>query len=289
MLQAVPHGDAIEFPGTRECSKFCVHFQPESPRWFWIHFRARSDPALFPRGEQKSSFAASHVEQSSPGSPFRFLANKAETLLGPEGGGESVPSTVVIAIVRCQILRQGIGDTNSTLRAPQNAEVLTRDVVVYTSEIRLQCPAAKKAGLLNGVGLRHGVLSAYTRQSSGRHSFRWQHCERLTQRIRFGISTAFSRSQSSQPRQDSWVLLRKQKARPGLAERAKQIVRRLELTLGFDGRFDLALLFLFLLLELITDEFQNGHFRPIADASATVDNARVTARAVCKLRRDFAE
>jgi len=180
MLQAVPHGDAIEFPGTLECSKFCEHFQPEGSCGIWIHLRARGDPALFTRDEQKRPFAAPHVEQSSPGSPFRFPANEAEALFGPEGGGETVPFAVVSAIVRCQILRLRIGDTNCTLGAPQNTEVLTCNVVVYTREIGLQLPGAKKAGLLEGVGLRHGVLSAYTRQSPGRHSFQWEHCERLT-------------------------------------------------------------------------------------------------------------
>src|SRR5882762_2581560 len=61
------------------------------------------------------------------------------------------------------------------------------------------------------------------------------------------------------------------------------------LAFGFDGFFDLALFFLFLLLELVADEFEDGHFRAITHASTSVDNARVAAGAVGKLRRDFAE
>src|SRR5690348_6818882 len=75
-------------------------------------------------------------------------------------------------------------------------------------------------------------------------------------------------------------LLRKQKARPGLAERAEQIVRRRKLALGFDGFFYFALFFLFLFLELVADEFKDGHFRAIAHADAGGDDAGVAARAV---------
>src|SRR5882757_11285648 len=78
-------------------------------------------------------------------------------------------------------------------------------------------------------------------------------------------------------------------ARPGLAERAEQIVRRRKLALGFDGFFDLALFFLFLFLELVADEFEDGYLCAIAHASASVDDARVTTGAIGKLRRDFAE
>src|SRR5258705_6946960 len=67
------------------------------------------------------------------------------------------------------------------------------------------------------------------------------------------------------------------------------LVAEASLTLSFDGFFDLALFFLFLLLELVADEFEDGHFRAIAHARAPVDDARVTAGPIGKFRRDFAE
>src|SRR5271165_1170614 len=59
------------------------------------------------------------------------------------------------------------------------------------------------------------------------------------------------------------------------------------LTLGFDGLFDFALLFLFLLLELVGDEFKDGHLRAVPDADPRGDNPGVAPRAIGKLWRDF--
>ena len=53
--------------------------------------------------------------------------------------------------------------------------------------------------------------------------------------------------------------------------------------------FFLGALFLFLLLELVADQFENGDFRPIANANSGGDDAGVAARAISKLRCDFAE
>ena len=62
-----------------------------------------------------------------------------------------------------------------------------------------------------------------------------------------------------------------------------------ELALGFDGFLDLALLFLFLFLELVADEFKNGDLGAVAHADARGDDARVAAGTIGKLRRDLAE
>src|SRR5258708_1282953 len=80
-----------------------------------------------------------------------------------------------------------------------------------------------------------------------------------------------------------------QKSPPRFPGAGRVIVAEAGLAFGFDGFFDLALFLLFLLLELIADEFEDGHFRAIAHASTAVDNARVAAGAGRKLRRHFAE
>ena len=61
------------------------------------------------------------------------------------------------------------------------------------------------------------------------------------------------------------------------------------LALGFDGFFLLGLFFLFLLLELVADEFEDGHLGAIADADARGNDPRVAAGAIREFRRDFAE
>src|ERR1700722_5548099 len=62
------------------------------------------------------------------------------------------------------------------------------------------------------------------------------------------------------------------------------------LALGFFGDFFfLGALFLFLLLELVVDEFQDGDFGAVTDAEPGGDDARVAARAIRKLRSDVGE
>jgi len=66
--------------------------------------------------------------------------------------------------------------------------------------------------------------------------------------------------------------------------------RRSDLALGFFGDFFfLGALFLFFLLELVVDEFEDGHFGAIADANAGGDNTRVASGPIRKLRCDVGE
>ena len=65
--------------------------------------------------------------------------------------------------------------------------------------------------------------------------------------------------------------------------------RRFWLALGFDGFLELALFFLFLLLELVAEELEDSDFRAITHADARGDDARVAAGAIGKLRRDLTE
>src|SRR5258708_1621031 len=80
-----------------------------------------------------------------------------------------------------------------------------------------------------------------------------------------------------------------QKSPPRFPGAGRAIVAEAGLAFCFDRFFHLALFFLFLLLDLVADEFEDGPFRAITHASTAVDNARVAAGAVGKLRRDFAE
>src|SRR5882724_7660347 len=61
------------------------------------------------------------------------------------------------------------------------------------------------------------------------------------------------------------------------------------LALRFHGLFDLGLLFLFFLLELVADELEDGDLSSIAHANARGDDARVASRAIRELRCDIAE
>src|ERR1700687_304841 len=65
--------------------------------------------------------------------------------------------------------------------------------------------------------------------------------------------------------------------------------RTLLLAAGLGRLLFLGLLFLFLALELVADQLQYGHLRPIADANPGKNNARVASRPVRELRRDLAE
>src|SRR5712691_10858249 len=82
----------------------------------------------------------------------------------------------------------------------------------------------------------------------------------------------------------------KQKARSGLLERAtERLVENRRLTLYFGGFFLLGLFFLFLELEFVADELEDGHLSVVADAVASMDDASVTAGAIRKFRGDLAE
>src|ERR1700684_1710346 len=66
--------------------------------------------------------------------------------------------------------------------------------------------------------------------------------------------------------------------------------RRSDLALGFFGDFFfLGALFLFFLLELVVDEFEDGDFGAVTDAEAGGDDARIPARATQNLRSDVEE
>src|SRR5260370_33344937 len=61
------------------------------------------------------------------------------------------------------------------------------------------------------------------------------------------------------------------------------------LAFGFRGFFLLGLFFLLFALELVADQFKDGHFGAVTDADAGGDNPRVAPRAVREFRRDLAE
>src|SRR5579859_6448264 len=62
------------------------------------------------------------------------------------------------------------------------------------------------------------------------------------------------------------------------------------LALGFFGDFFfLRALFLFFLLQLVVDEFEDGHLGAVTDADAGGDDARVTSRSIRELGSDVGE
>src|SRR5437660_9257472 len=61
------------------------------------------------------------------------------------------------------------------------------------------------------------------------------------------------------------------------------------LALYFGLFFLLGLFFLFLELELVADEFEDGHLGVVADAVSCMNNACVAASAIREFRRDLAE
>src|ERR1700743_137288 len=66
--------------------------------------------------------------------------------------------------------------------------------------------------------------------------------------------------------------------------------KRDRLALRFFGDFFfLGALFLFFLLELVVDEFEDGDLGAVTDANAGGDDARVTSSAIRKLRSDVGE
>src|SRR5258708_8902239 len=82
----------------------------------------------------------------------------------------------------------------------------------------------------------------------------------------------------------------KQNARSGLLERAtERLVENRRLTLYFSGLILLRLFFLFLELEFVADELEDGHLGVVADAVAGVNDAGGAAGAVREFRRDLAQ
>src|SRR5260370_22121 len=82
----------------------------------------------------------------------------------------------------------------------------------------------------------------------------------------------------------------KQKARSGLPERAAEVcIGNGRLTFYFGCFFLLGLFLLFLELEFIADELEDGHLGIVADAMAGLDDAGVASGAIGEFGRDLAE
>ena len=72
-----------------------------------------------------------------------------------------------------------------------------------------------------------------------------------------------------------------------MSERAVDAFAEAGLTLGFYGFLHFALFFLFLLLKLVADQFENSHLRAVTHANAAVDDPRVAAGTIGELWARF--